>query len=93
MWEDLAAKLGSKFDIEAVSAERSEKIMIAARAVYDSYKVAGGAGGGKGNGKRTLDDASAGSNVSSSNNASNKRPAWSNNKHSKQNWSNRSWSK
>ena len=38
MWEDLAAKLGSKFDIEAVSAERTEKIMIAAKAVYDSYQ-------------------------------------------------------
>ena len=89
MWEDLAAKLGSKFDIEAVSAERTEKIMIAAKAVYDSYTQ----GGGKGKGKRTLDDASAGSSAASSNNASNKRPAWSNNKHSKQNWSNRSWSK
>ena len=91
-WEDLASKLGAKFDIERATAERSEKIMIAAKAIYDAYNCDERLSKGKGSGKRTFEEATAGSSAPSGDDASSKKPAWSNN-YSKQSWSNNKWSK
>ena len=55
-WEDLSGKLGAKFDIESQTAQRSEKIMIAANAIYESLGLSNGVGGTK----RKHDDASGG---------------------------------